>query len=141
MQKPTSISSIQTTEEITALVPLGVKYHMGLPAVREEIKSFYSEDDPQKRNLTSLHGYPLPKNIDEYLQLKAKKAEDISIRYTKGKSNKEIQGNLQYLLSQVRTLEQFSKDLCQQLSERDDESLRKDYIEHIMENKKYKAER
>ncbi|MFS7954162.1 hypothetical protein Hanom_Chr07g00627061 [Helianthus anomalus] len=141
VQKPTSISSLQTTEQTTVLVHLGVKYPMDLPAVREEIKSFYSEDDPQRRNLPSLQGYPLPKNIDEYLQLKAKQAEDISNKDKKGKSEKEIQTNLQYLLSQVRTLEQFSKDLCQRLSEKDDESLKQDYIEHIMENKKYKAER
>ncbi|MFS7918061.1 hypothetical protein Hanom_Chr03g00196481 [Helianthus anomalus] len=64
----------------------------------------------------------------EYLQLKVKQAEDISKRDTKGKSDKELQRNLQYLLSQVKKLEQFSKDLCQQLSERDDESLRKDYL-------------
>ncbi|MFS7951098.1 hypothetical protein Hanom_Chr07g00590951 [Helianthus anomalus] len=47
----------------------------------------------------------LPRNIDEYLQLKVKQAEDILKRDTKGKSDKEIQRNLQYLLSQVRTLE------------------------------------
>ncbi|XP_022007445.1 uncharacterized protein LOC110906651 [Helianthus annuus] len=109
--------------------------------VRKEIKSFYSEDDPAKRSLPSLQGYPRPNNIEEYLKLKAQQAEDISKRNSQGKSDKEIQRYYQYLLTQVSTLERFSKDLFQKLSERDDESLRKDYIKHIMAFKKYKGEK
>ncbi|MFS7918506.1 hypothetical protein Hanom_Chr03g00201991 [Helianthus anomalus] len=88
MQKPIPISSIQAPNPNTALVPLGVKFPLDLPAVREEIKSFCSEDDLEKRNLPSLQGYHLPRNIEEYLQLKAKQIEDISKRNTKGKSEK-----------------------------------------------------
>ncbi|MFS7946967.1 hypothetical protein Hanom_Chr06g00542521 [Helianthus anomalus] len=85
---PVLISSVQTHDPNTALVPLGVQYPLDLPAVREEIKSFYSEDDPAKTKLPSLQGYPLPRNIEEYLKLKAKQADDISQRDTEGKSNK-----------------------------------------------------
>ncbi|XP_022040480.1 uncharacterized protein LOC110943030 [Helianthus annuus] len=72
---------------------------------------------------------------------KAQQAEDISKRDTEGKSDKEIQRNYQYLLTKVRTLEQFSKVLYQKLSEKDDESMRNDYLEYIMAYKKYRAEK
>ena len=115
---PVPLSSVQLFNQNTAIDPAGVQYPLDLPAVREEIKSFYSEDDPEKRKLPSVQGYPLPRNIEEYLKIKAQQAEDISKRDTEGKSDKEIQRNLQYLLTKVRTLEQFSKDLCQKLSEK-----------------------
>ncbi|XP_022031398.1 spindle assembly checkpoint component MAD1-like [Helianthus annuus] len=86
-------------------------------------------------------GYPRPNNIEEYLKLKAQQTEDFSKRNSQGKSDKEIPRYYQYLLTQASTLERFSKNLCQQLSERDDESMRKDYIEHIMSFKKYKGEK
>ena len=38
-------------------------------------------------------------------------------------------------------MEQFAKNVCQQISERADESLRKDYIENIMTYKTYKGEK
>ncbi|MFS8024246.1 hypothetical protein Hanom_Chr16g01460971 [Helianthus anomalus] len=124
-----------------AIVSASVQYPLELIAVREEIKSFYSEDDPAKRILPSVQGYPRPYNIEEYLKIKAQQAEDISKRNSQGKSDKEIQRHYQFLLTQVRTLEQFSIDLCQKLSERDDESLRKDYIEYIMAFKRYKSDK
>ncbi|MFS7947751.1 hypothetical protein Hanom_Chr06g00551921 [Helianthus anomalus] len=76
-------------------------------AVREEIKSFYSEDDPDKRHLPSVQGYPRPSNIEEYLKVKGQQAEDISRRNSKGKSDKEIQRYYQFLLTQVSTLERL----------------------------------
>ncbi|XP_021991968.1 mucin-17-like [Helianthus annuus] len=91
VQKPASTASILTPDQTTDFGPLSVKFPLDLPAVREEIKSFYSEDDPEKRSFPSLQEYPLPKNIHEYLQLEFKQAEDISKRDTKGKSDKEIQ--------------------------------------------------
>ncbi|MFS7950832.1 hypothetical protein Hanom_Chr07g00587841 [Helianthus anomalus] len=112
-----------------------------LAAVRGEITSFYAEDDPAKRHLPSIQGCLRPNNIEEYLKIKAQQVEDISKRNTAGKSNKEIQKNYQYLLTQVRTLEEFSKNLCQKLSERGDESLRKEFLDHIMKFKKYKGEK
>ncbi|MFS7953708.1 hypothetical protein Hanom_Chr07g00621791 [Helianthus anomalus] len=138
---PEPLSSVKAPDSNKAITPACVQYPLDIPAVREEIKSFYAEDDPAKRNFPSLQGYPRPNNIEEYLKLKAQQAEDMSKRNTEGKSDKEIQRNYQYLLIQVRTLEEFSKDLCQKLSERGDETLRKDYLDHIMEYKKYKGEK
>ncbi|KAJ0445403.1 hypothetical protein HanIR_Chr16g0842511 [Helianthus annuus] len=134
-------SSVQVSNSSTAIFPAGVQYPLDLEAVREEIISFYSEDDPAKRNLPSVQGYPRPNNIEEYLKLKAQQAEDISNRNTQGKSDREIQTNYQYLLTQVKILEQFSKDVCQNLSERADETLRKHYVDYIMAYKTYKGEK
>ncbi|MFS7963378.1 hypothetical protein Hanom_Chr08g00737371 [Helianthus anomalus] len=73
--------------------------------------------------------------------IKAKQAEDISIENKHGKTDREFQQNYQFLLTQVRALEQFAKNVCQQISERADKSLRKDYIENIMTYKKYKGDK
>ncbi|KAM0034649.1 hypothetical protein Hdeb2414_s0015g00437321 [Helianthus debilis subsp. tardiflorus] len=72
---PQTISEVFEINDLT-----GVQYPLDLPAVREEIKSFYSEDDPEKRKLPSVQGYPLPRNIEEYLKIKAQQADDISKR-------------------------------------------------------------
>ncbi|KAJ0434820.1 hypothetical protein HanIR_Chr17g0886111 [Helianthus annuus] len=53
---PVPLSSVQALNPKTAIIPTGVQYLLDLPAVREEIKSFYFEDDPTKRNLPSLQG-------------------------------------------------------------------------------------
>ena len=81
------------------------QFPLKLIAVREVIKSFYYEDDPAKRSLPSVGGYPRPNNIEEYLKIKAQQAEDISKRNSQGKSDKEIQRHYQILLTQVRSLE------------------------------------
>ena len=106
---PVPLSSAQVQKPNTAITPTGAQYPLELIAVREEIKSFYTEDDPAKRSLPSLEGYPRPNNIEEYMKLKAQQVEDISKRNSHGKSDKEIQRYYQYLLTQVRTLEQFAK--------------------------------
>ncbi|MFS7973183.1 hypothetical protein Hanom_Chr09g00853621 [Helianthus anomalus] len=136
--KPVPLSSVPMHKP---LPPTGVQFPLELAAVREEIKSFYYEDDPAKRSLPSIKGYPWPKNVDEYLKIKAQQAEDISKRNTQGKSDKEISRNYQYLLTQVSSLERFAKNVSQQISERATEALKKDYIESIMVHKKYKGER
>ncbi|MFS7999450.1 hypothetical protein Hanom_Chr12g01166321 [Helianthus anomalus] len=136
--KPIPPSSAQMYKP---LPPAGVQFPLELVTVREEIKSFYYEDNPTKRSLPSIEGYPRPTNIEEYLKIKAKQAEDISIKNKQGKSDREYQQNYQFLLTQVKALEQFAKNVCQQISERADESLRKDYIENIMTYKTYKGEK
>ncbi|KAJ0916301.1 hypothetical protein HanPSC8_Chr06g0260061 [Helianthus annuus] len=136
--KPVPLSSVPMHKP---LPPAGIKFPLELEAVREEIKSFYNEDDPAKRSLPSIKGYPWPKNIEEYLKIKAKQAEDISKRNTQGKSDKEVSRYYQYLLTQVSSLERFAKNVSQQISERAAETLKKDYIESIMFYKKYKGER
>ncbi|XP_022004270.1 uncharacterized protein LOC110901798 [Helianthus annuus] len=141
IRNPVPLSSVQLFNQNTTIDPAGVQYPLDLPAVREEIKSFYSEDDPEKRKLPYIQGYPLPRNIEEYLKIKAQQADDISKRDTEGKSDKEIQRNYQYLLSKVRNLEHFSKVFCQKLSEKYDESMRNYYLEYIIAYKKYKAEK
>ncbi|MFS7966226.1 hypothetical protein Hanom_Chr09g00771391 [Helianthus anomalus] len=50
----------------------GVQFPLELIAVREEIKSFYYEDNPAKRSIPSVEGYPRPNNIEEYLKIKVK---------------------------------------------------------------------
>ncbi|KAJ0938187.1 hypothetical protein HanRHA438_Chr02g0047001 [Helianthus annuus] len=86
--KPVPLSSVPMHKP---LPPAGVQFPLELEAVREEIKSFYTEDDPAKRSLPSIKGYPWPKNIDEYLKLKAKQAEDISKETHKGNLTKKFQ--------------------------------------------------
>ncbi|MFS8024164.1 hypothetical protein Hanom_Chr16g01459991 [Helianthus anomalus] len=39
------------------------------------MRKFYIMDDPAKRKFPSLHGFIPPKNMEEYLKLKAKQAE------------------------------------------------------------------
>ncbi|MFS7996310.1 hypothetical protein Hanom_Chr12g01128441 [Helianthus anomalus] len=56
-------------------IPLAVQYPLELLAVQKEMTQFYTEDDPSKRTFPSLHGFRTPKNIDEYLKLKAKQVE------------------------------------------------------------------
>ena len=72
--KPVPLSSVPMYKP---LPPAGVQFPLEVAAVRDEIKSFYYEDDPAKRSLPSIKGYPWPKNVDEYLEIKAKQAEDI----------------------------------------------------------------
>ncbi|MFS7953596.1 hypothetical protein Hanom_Chr07g00620591 [Helianthus anomalus] len=136
--EPVPLSSVPMHKP---LPPAGVQYPLELAAVREEIKSFYTEDDPAKRSLPSIKGYPWPKNIEEYLKIKATQAEDISKRSSQGKSDKEVSRYYQYLLTQVSSLERFAKNVSQQISERAVETLKKDYIESIMFYKRYKGER
>ncbi|MFS7942743.1 hypothetical protein Hanom_Chr06g00491981 [Helianthus anomalus] len=136
--KPVPLSSVPMHKP---LPPAGVQYPLELAAVREEIKSFYTEDDPAKRSLPSIKGYLWPKNIEEYLKIKATQAEDILKRNSQGKSDKEVSRYYQYLLTQVSSLERFAKTVSQQISERATETLKKDYIESIMFYKRYKGER
>ncbi|MFS7946988.1 hypothetical protein Hanom_Chr06g00542731 [Helianthus anomalus] len=56
-------------------VPLAADYPLELHVVKNEIKQFYTVDDPTKRKFPSLHGFRPPKNLDEYLKRKAKQAE------------------------------------------------------------------
>ncbi|MFS8016625.1 hypothetical protein Hanom_Chr15g01370761 [Helianthus anomalus] len=123
------------------LPPAGVQYPLELAAVREEIKSFYTEDDPAKRSLPSIKGYPWPKNIEEYMNIKATQAKDVSKRNSQGKTDKEVSRYYQYLLTQDSSLERFAKNVSKQISERATETLKKDYIESIMFYKRYKGER
>ena len=68
---PVPLYSAQVQQPNTAITPAGVQFPLELIAVREEIKSFYFEDDPAKRNLPSVQGYPRPNNNEEYLNIKA----------------------------------------------------------------------
>ncbi|MFS7912955.1 hypothetical protein Hanom_Chr02g00136011 [Helianthus anomalus] len=96
---PVPLSSPQIQKPITDITPAGVQYPLELIAVREKIKSFYFEDDPAKRSLSSVEGYPRPNNIEEYLKVKAQQAEDISKKNSQGKSDKEIQRHYQRRMS------------------------------------------
>ncbi|MFS7919603.1 hypothetical protein Hanom_Chr03g00214591 [Helianthus anomalus] len=91
-------------------IPLALEFPLELLAVQDEMKQFYTEDDP------SLHGFRTPKNIDEYLKLKAKQAEYMSKEESKGLGDNNLQGQKQHGLSKVRKLEDFARDLSKTMS-------------------------
>ncbi|MFS7907481.1 hypothetical protein Hanom_Chr01g00071861 [Helianthus anomalus] len=125
-------------------IPLAVQYPLELLTFQKEMIQFYTEDDPSKRTFTSLHGFITPRNIDEYLKLKAKQVEYISKEESKGPGDSNLQGRMQHRLSKVRNLEDFARDLSKKMSNlppNDDlqKELRKDFIELIMRDKPYQA--
>ncbi|MFS7947009.1 hypothetical protein Hanom_Chr06g00542981 [Helianthus anomalus] len=77
---------------------------------------FYTEDDPSKRTFPSLHGFRTPRNMDEYLKLKAKNAEYIARQESKGKGDTNLSSRMQHELSKVRKLEDFARDLSKKMS-------------------------
>ncbi|MFS7961965.1 hypothetical protein Hanom_Chr08g00721131 [Helianthus anomalus] len=107
---PVPLSSIQVSTTNTAMVLASVQYPLELATVRKEIKSSYIEDDLDKKHLPSLQGYPMPKNIEEYLKLKAQQAEDISNRDTQGKTDREIQRNFQSCSYKLEPCSSFEKN-------------------------------
>ncbi|MFS8035170.1 hypothetical protein Hanom_Chr17g01589921 [Helianthus anomalus] len=78
---------------------------------------FYKIEDPSKRTFPSLYVFRTPKNLDEYLKLKAKQAELIAKEESRGLWDKRYQGLLQHGLSKVRKLKDFAKGLSQSMSE------------------------
>ncbi|MFS7953474.1 hypothetical protein Hanom_Chr07g00619081 [Helianthus anomalus] len=73
------------------------------------MRQFYAEDDPSKRTFPSVHGFKNPRNMDEYLKLKAKQAEYIAKQEGKGKCGTNLSSRMQHGLSKVRKLEDFAR--------------------------------
>ncbi|MFS7965400.1 hypothetical protein Hanom_Chr09g00761821 [Helianthus anomalus] len=57
------------------VIPLAAKYPLELLVAQDEIESFFKIEDPSKRTFPSLYGFRQPKNLDEYLKMKARQAE------------------------------------------------------------------
>ncbi|MFS7945158.1 hypothetical protein Hanom_Chr06g00520881 [Helianthus anomalus] len=80
------------------------------------MRQFFTEDDPSKRTFPSLHGFRTPSNMDEYLKLKAKQAEYIAKKESKGKCDTNLSSRMQHGLSKFRNLEDFARDLSKEIS-------------------------
>ncbi|MFS7978403.1 hypothetical protein Hanom_Chr10g00915091 [Helianthus anomalus] len=78
------------------------------------MRQFYKDDDPSKRTFPSLDGFRTPRNMDEYLKLKAKQAEYIAKQESKGKGDTNLSSRMQHGLSKVRKLEDFARDLSKE---------------------------
>ncbi|MFS7906118.1 hypothetical protein Hanom_Chr01g00055561 [Helianthus anomalus] len=64
----------------------------------------------------SLHGFRSPKNLDEYLKLKAKQAK-LQAKYEgQGENDSSISSRMQLLLSKVKKLEDYARDLSKEMS-------------------------
>ncbi|MFS8024788.1 hypothetical protein Hanom_Chr16g01467541 [Helianthus anomalus] len=125
-------------------IPLAVNYPLELHALKAEMRQFYIEDDPSKRTFLSLHGFRTPKNMDDYLKLKAKKAEYIAKQESKGKGDTNLSSRMQHGLSKVRKLEDYARDLSKEMSNLPpnaelQKKLRKDLLKLIMSDKPYLA--
>ncbi|MFS7977759.1 hypothetical protein Hanom_Chr10g00907761 [Helianthus anomalus] len=88
---PTSNPLVQphspTGHDPSRTIPLAVNYPLELHALKDEMRKFYTKDDSSKRTFPSLHGFRNPRNMDDYLKLKAKKAEYIAKQEGKGKGD------------------------------------------------------
>ncbi|XP_022019616.1 muscle M-line assembly protein unc-89-like [Helianthus annuus] len=137
---PTAISSslfIQTNPEPFIPPPSPPSNLLVDPQVLEV-------DDPAKRKFPSLHGFRPPKNMDEYLKLKARQAE-LQAKYEgKGQGDGNISSGMQHGLSKVKKLEDYARDLSKEMSNLPSNTdlqkkLRKDLLELIMRDKFYPA--
>jgi len=129
---------------VQQMEPLSVKYPLEVHAIREELESFFKTDDPSSLTFPSLHKYPKPKNLDEYLKLKAQQAEDIARERSSGKPDSMVQMALSAELNKVRFIEDVAQCLSKSYSEAPmDESTQQDVreacLDHIMTHKPYKA--
>ncbi|MFS7890131.1 hypothetical protein Hanom_Chr00s000007g01615181 [Helianthus anomalus] len=108
------------------------------------MRQFYTVDDPAKRKFPSLCGFRPPKNLDEYLKLKAKQAELQAKCEGLGESDNIISSRMQLLLSKVKKLEDYARDLSKEMSNLPlypnlQKEIRQDLLELIMRDKFYRA--
>ncbi|MFS7905615.1 hypothetical protein Hanom_Chr01g00049741 [Helianthus anomalus] len=100
----------------TDVIPVAASYPLELHVVKNEMKQFYIVDDPSKRKFHSLVGFRDPVNMDENLKLKARQDEIRSKLECKGKSDNEISSHMQFLLTKVKQLEDYARDLSKEMS-------------------------
>jgi len=74
------------------MTPLAAQYSLELDIIKGEIQSFYNAEDPSKLSFPSLPNLPKPKNVDEYLEMKAKQVDMITKEKCKGKDDRTTQG-------------------------------------------------
>ncbi|MFS7935120.1 hypothetical protein Hanom_Chr05g00399751 [Helianthus anomalus] len=108
------------------------------------MKHFYTVDDPSKRKFPSLIGFRDPNNMDEYLKLKARQAELRSKYKCKGKGDNAFSSQMQFLLTKVKQLEDYARDLSKEMSNLPPEvglqkDPRQDLLALIMSEKFYPA--
>ncbi|XP_035840309.1 uncharacterized protein PB18E9.04c-like [Helianthus annuus] len=126
------------------ITPIAATYPLELEAVKNEMRQFYTEDDSSKRRFPSLIGFRDPANMDEYLKLKARQA-DMRARFEcKDQGDKAISERMQFLLTKVRQMEDYARDLSKEMSNLPPEAdlqkeMRKDYLAFIMKEKFYPA--
>ncbi|MFS7954157.1 hypothetical protein Hanom_Chr07g00626961 [Helianthus anomalus] len=80
------------------------------------MKQFYTVDDLSKRKFPSLVGFRDPNNMDEYLKLKAWQAKIRARLECKGESDNAISSLMQFLLTKVKQLEDYARDLSKEMS-------------------------
>ncbi|XP_035835685.1 uncharacterized protein LOC118483969 [Helianthus annuus] len=108
-QPPTQISS-------TRIESVAEKYPLELEAVKDEMKQFYTIDDPWERRFPSLIGFRNPLNMSEYLKLKARQADIRARIECKDQGDKAISERMEFLLTKVKQMEDYAKDMSKDMS-------------------------
>ncbi|MFS7998343.1 hypothetical protein Hanom_Chr12g01152601 [Helianthus anomalus] len=129
---------IPSTQPPPSIIPLAAQYPLEIHVIKGEIESFYTIEDTSQLSFPSLNGYRKPKNLDEYLKLKARQVEYLGKEKCKGKDDRTAQGILSLELSKVSKIDDYAKDLSKSMSEKPinvklDRELRKDYLDLIMQ--------
>ncbi|MFS8033851.1 hypothetical protein Hanom_Chr17g01574411 [Helianthus anomalus] len=73
--------------------------------MKGEIESFYTTEGTSQLTFPSLLGYRKPRNLDEYLKLKARQADYIGNEMCKGLADRAAQGILSHELARLARLE------------------------------------
>ncbi|KAJ0886827.1 hypothetical protein HanRHA438_Chr09g0383821 [Helianthus annuus] len=121
--------------------PNAAKYPLELEAIKNEMRKFYTEEDPSKRRFSSLIGYMAPEDMDDYLKIKARQAK-LRAKVeseSEGLSEEGIAKRLDFFLTKVKQIEEFAQELNKEKAEQR-KKLRKQYLAYIMKEKFYPAE-
>ncbi|XP_035842054.1 uncharacterized protein LOC110923978 [Helianthus annuus] len=105
---------------------------MELEDVKNEMRQFYTEDDPSTRRFPSLMGFIVPESVDEYLDLKARQAKKRAKIKCEGQSDEAIAEKLEFLLTKVKQMGDYAQDLDKEKKEKRNK-LRKEYLEKKQE--------
>ncbi|KAJ0935917.1 hypothetical protein HanRHA438_Chr03g0124931 [Helianthus annuus] len=121
--------------------PNAAKYPLEIEALKNEMRQFYTEEDPSKRRFSSLIGYMPPKDMDDYLKIKARQAKVKAKVDSEKESLSEvgIAKRLKFYLAKVKQIEEFAQELEKEKADQK-KKLREQLLAFIMKEKFYPAE-
>ncbi|KAJ0586907.1 hypothetical protein HanIR_Chr04g0157111 [Helianthus annuus] len=121
--------------------PNVAKYPLEIEALKNEMRQFYTEEDPSKRRFSSLIGYMPPEDMDDYLKIKARQAKVKAKVDSEKESLSEagIAKRLEFYLTKVKQIEEFAQELEKEKADQK-KKLREQLLAFIMKEKFYPAE-
>ncbi|MFS7918394.1 hypothetical protein Hanom_Chr03g00200501 [Helianthus anomalus] len=121
--------------------PNAAKYPLELEAIKNEMRQFFTEEGPTKRRFSSLIGYMAPKDINDYLKIKAGQAKIKAKVDNKSESLSEegIAKRLEFYHTKVKQIEEFAQELDKEKADQKRKS-REQYLAYIMKEKFYPTE-